>query len=172
VRLAEEAAARARGAGERALLMAEELALDERGRERRAVEGDERRLAAQREPVDGAREELLAGAALAEDEHARVRGRDALHHGEELLHRRRLADDLVHAAHARDLVAQAPYLAGEAAVGRGAVDGGGELLRARGLAQVIEGALAHRRDRGLDRALAGEDDDRRVGVAAPRAPDE
>src|SRR5262249_43553473 len=111
VGFAEEAAPGPGRAGEGAALVAEELALEERRRQRRAVEGDEGRLAPERHAVDRAREELLAGAALAEDEHARVRRRDASDERQELLHRRRLADDLGHAADALDLVAEAPHLA-------------------------------------------------------------
>src|SRR5712671_2372951 len=46
--------------GERALLVAEQLRLDELGRDRRAVDGDERPLAARAALVDRARDELLA----------------------------------------------------------------------------------------------------------------
>src|SRR5205085_3113460 len=70
VRLLEEAAALALRAGERALLVTEELALDELARDRRAVHLHERLLLARAEPVDRPRDELLAGAALSRDEHA------------------------------------------------------------------------------------------------------
>ena len=63
-------------AGEGALLVAEELALDERRRERRAVDRDERPAAARARLVDRARDELLAGAGLAEEQHGRRRRRD------------------------------------------------------------------------------------------------
>ena len=54
------------GAGERAPLVAEELALDQALGQRRAVDGDERRRRVRAEPVQVARDQLLAGAALAE----------------------------------------------------------------------------------------------------------
>src|SRR4029079_15105618 len=60
------------GTGEGALLVAEELALDQRLGQRRAVEGDERPLAARRHRVDAARHQALAGAALAADEDRRA----------------------------------------------------------------------------------------------------
>ena len=60
------------GAGERALLVSEELGLEEVLLERGAVHLDEVARGAQRVVMDGARDELLAGAGLAADEHGRV----------------------------------------------------------------------------------------------------
>ena len=81
-----DAAAPARGgAGEGALLVAEQLALEQRLAERRAVDRDERARRARAPVVDGARRDLLAGAALAEQQHGRVGARDLL----ECLDRRR-----------------------------------------------------------------------------------
>src|SRR5581483_8533790 len=60
-------------AGERALAMTEELRLDQLLRNRRAVHIDERLLRAMREPVQCARDDLLAAAVLACDEDAAVR---------------------------------------------------------------------------------------------------
>src|SRR5260370_27069883 len=60
------------GAGEGALLMAEELGSDEAGRQRRAVDGDEGPFAIGRALMDRAGNQLLAGAALAGDQHRRV----------------------------------------------------------------------------------------------------
>ena len=57
------------GAGERPLHVAEHLALDQLGRHRGAVQLHERPLAARRERVDRAGDQLLARAPLAGDEH-------------------------------------------------------------------------------------------------------
>ena len=65
-------------AGERALLVAEQLALEQRLRQRPAVHGDERLVAPRTEPMDRARDELLARAALALDEHRARHRRDLL----------------------------------------------------------------------------------------------
>ena len=65
-------------AGERALLVAEELALEQRGRERRAVDAHERPLAA-RQLVQRLGQHLLADAGLAEDEHVDARLGDLGH---------------------------------------------------------------------------------------------
>ena len=69
------------GAGEGALLPAEQFAFHEPGRQRGAVDLDHHVAAARAEPVDGLGDEFLAGAGLAAHEHRGVRGRDLLHHG-------------------------------------------------------------------------------------------
>ena len=75
--------------GEGAALVAEELALDQRLGDRRAVELDERSARARRAVVQHARDRLLAGAALAGDEHHRHRaGGDDLHLAQKLGHAR------------------------------------------------------------------------------------
>ena len=77
----EPANLRAVGAGVGALLAAEQLALDQVGGEGGAVDGDERAVAARAAAMDGARQEFLARAGLAEEQH-RGRGRGHLRHPE------------------------------------------------------------------------------------------
>src|SRR5262249_44767058 len=57
------------GAGGRAALVPEELALQQAGRDGGAVDLDEGALAALSRVVDGTRDQLLAGSGLAQDEH-------------------------------------------------------------------------------------------------------
>src|SRR5437868_6937778 len=71
VALLELADAAAVGAGEGALLVAEQLALQQVLRDGRAVEGQERRLGPWAVLVDGAGDDLLAGAALPRDQHGK-----------------------------------------------------------------------------------------------------
>jgi hypothetical protein len=78
---------------ERAPLVAEELALDEIARQRRAVQRDERRLRLRPAFVDGSRHELLAGAALADDENRAARGGGGLDPLVESVHHGRGADE-------------------------------------------------------------------------------
>ena len=66
------------GAGEAALDVAEELGLEERLGQTGAVDGDEGLVGARAVGVDGARDELLADAALAGDEDLGVGAGDAL----------------------------------------------------------------------------------------------
>ena len=65
------------GAGEGALHVAEQLGLDERGRDARQIHDDERALVARALLVDALGAALLAGARLALDEHVRVSGAPA-----------------------------------------------------------------------------------------------
>ena len=77
------------GAGERAAHVAEQLGLEQRLRHGAAVDGDERMLAPQRVEVHRARDQVLAGAGLAGDEHRAVGLGDRLDHPEHVEHRRR-----------------------------------------------------------------------------------
>src|SRR5947209_2400462 len=74
------------GAGERAAPVAEQLALEHLARDGGAVEGDERLLRAGGEAMNRARENLLARAALAGDQHADGRGGDAPRERHQLAH--------------------------------------------------------------------------------------
>ena len=87
-----------RRAGERALLVAEQLGLEQGLGNRGAVDGDKRSVGARTERVQRAREQLLAGAALAFDQHGRVGRRRAVQRQRDLLQLRIFADDLRRAA--------------------------------------------------------------------------
>jgi hypothetical protein len=84
-------------AGEAAPRVAEQLRLEERLGEAGAVDGDERAAGAPRADVDQPRDEILAHAALARDEHFRVTGRGAASHGQNFEHERAAGDNLRHA---------------------------------------------------------------------------
>ena len=79
-------------AGEGAALVAEQLRLQQRLRQRRAVDGDEGSLAARAVLVQGARGQLLARARLAAHEHRGVGRRDARDELVDALDGRALAD--------------------------------------------------------------------------------
>jgi hypothetical protein len=68
VRAFDQAAPLPVGTGERALLVTEQLGLDQRGRNRAAIDDHEGRFGARRCTVDGLRHQLLAGAAFAVDQ--------------------------------------------------------------------------------------------------------
>src|ERR1043166_7634302 len=80
-------------AREGALLVAEQLALEQRLGQRGAVDGDERLAAARREIVDPLRDELLARARLALDQDRGRDGRHLLDLDQHFLNGRRLAQD-------------------------------------------------------------------------------
>ena len=81
------------GPGEGALLIAEQFRGDQGGRKGGAVDGDERTGAASRPCVQRAGSQLLSGAALAGDQHRVVGAGEALHHLQDLTHRRAVADE-------------------------------------------------------------------------------
>src|SRR5581483_11753292 len=81
------------GARERAGDVAEQLALDDRVRERAAVDGDEGLPLARAVVVDRLRDELLARARLAADEDADIPRRNFLQQAQEPVNRRRVAED-------------------------------------------------------------------------------
>lgn len=83
-----------RGARERALLVAKQLALEERVGERSAVQLDEGALRARAAVVDGSRDELLASAGLAVDEHRGGAPGRARHELAHLPHGRGVADEV------------------------------------------------------------------------------
>ena len=81
-------------AGERPALVAEELALEDGLGQGAAVDGHERLVGARALRVDGAGDELLARAALADDEDRGRRRRDVRDRLVDREHRRRRPDDL------------------------------------------------------------------------------
>ena len=116
-------------AGEGALLVAEQLGFQQVLRDRGAVDRDERPFRAAAVAMHVACEHLLAGAALAGDQHAGVRGRDLARHGQQIAHRRILEHQL------------APFVAD-----RG--EDRGDQLRVRRQRQELPGAGLDRGDRG------------------------
>ena len=80
------------GAGERAAHVPEQLALEQRLDDRRAVDGDEAPVAARAGAMQRARDELLAGAGLAGDRARCARAAPAGGSAEQLLHQRPAAD--------------------------------------------------------------------------------
>ena len=115
-------------------------------------------------------DQLLAGAALAGDQHRRRRVGDPLDHREHAVHLGRVADQPEPAA---DVVGGRvqPGL-GRGAVGRGLahrlVDDRADLLLLERLLDVVEGAGLDRLDGVADRAVGGHHDDRHVRVGPHR----
>ena len=81
------------GIGERAFLVAEQLAFEQRFGERRAVDGDERMLAPPAAEVNAAGDDFLAGAVLAQQQHGEIGVGDAADRGADRLDGRALADE-------------------------------------------------------------------------------
>src|SRR5262249_41536585 len=111
VRFFEEAAPIRVRVGERALLVAEELALEQVLRDRAAVDRHEGHVLARRTLMDRARDELLADAALALDEHRGLEVGDLRDGAEDLRHRGALREDGLELRLLLDLLLQRAVLA-------------------------------------------------------------
>src|SRR6266699_2008503 len=148
---------------EGALLVAEELALDQLARERSAVHLDERLRAPRPVVVERVGDQLLAGAARAADEDREIGVRHLADHVEDALHPRALADQASEAIRARHLLLQEPERAPHLHAVEQALDHQLELVVVEGLRDVVGGAQLHRLDRDLLRAEGGDHDDRRLG---------
>jgi hypothetical protein len=98
VALLELAAPALGGTRESTALVAEELALEQRLGNRRAVDRQEGSVAARAVLVHGARHELLARAALADQQDVGIAGCDAADELADLLHGGAVADDAIGAA--------------------------------------------------------------------------
>ena len=83
------------GARKRALLVTEQLTLQQVFRNRSAIDGNEWAVLAGRAAMDGARNEFLAGAAVSHDQDGDIGIRHAPDHFENAMHRRAHADDLI-----------------------------------------------------------------------------
>ena len=152
------------GAGKSALLVAEEFVLEERFRDRRAVDGDEGAFGAGGELMNGARQQFLSRSAFPEDQDGGVGGRHALDLQEGVL------QTLARAHQARQrhallkLLLEQECAALETTSVQGAVDEEHEMVGVDRLGEEVRSALADRLHRILDGAERGHDDD--VGFRA------
>ena len=146
-------------AGERAALMTEQLALEERVRDRAAIDDDEWLLAACRQAVDQPGHQLLAGSALALNQHGGIGRRHTLHASEQRAH----AGAGRHQRRGARLAAHQPLqrrvLATQRAVLHRPPQHRRELREPARLGQVVVGARSHPGHRPFDGAVPGEQDD-------------
>ena len=147
VRGLEQALVRAVGARERAFDVAEQLGLEQVLGHRAAVDRDERLVLARARAVNRAREQLLAGARFARDQHARVGVRDHARLLQARFHGRAARDDL-----------GAPLVGAlrHARHFHGALDVLEQLLLVDGLRQEAERAALRRLDGIGNRAVRRE----------------
>jgi hypothetical protein len=119
--------------------------------------------------VDGASDELFAGAALAEDEHVGSGAGDALDEVEDVVHLLAAAEDSLVAVARVERLAQLAVLLHERAAFERLVDDDLDLVELEGLGEIVVGADLHRFDGGVGRGVGGHHDDGRVGVQLDRA---
>ena len=162
VRLQELARVLFRGSGEGALLVAEEDRLDQIGWQRAAIDGHERLAAAIGGALNGARDDFLADARLALDEHRYGRTRGALAQSDDARHLGASRHEVLEGQNALGPARGATNLAGERIGRKRVLDGELQTFRADGLHDEVGGAGAHRRDDGFDRAMRRLHDDRRL----------
>ena len=110
------------------------------------------------------REQFLACAALAFEQHRGVGARRPLQRHDHLFQRRRLADDLRRAAAHRELVLEQNVFGDQAALGQRALDEQQQMVGIDGLGEKIERAFLHRRDGVLNAAVGGHHDDRQLRI--------
>ena len=146
--------------------MSEQLRLEQALGERPAVEREERAFGARRALVNVAGDDLLPGSRFAPDQHRALRRRHLLGQSQHILKQPRLAERLHEpgALAAPDLLLELLVLRLEATdLGRAPAQGH-DLVVGERLRHVVERALVHRLDRGLQRSLRRHQDDRRFGV--------
>ena len=151
--------------GEGALLVTEQLALQQRLGNGGAVDPDVGGLAAFTQGVQRAGDQFLARAALAEDEHRGMGGRDGLNQLAQFTHLGRVADDVVQMERVAGAGAQDGVLL-EQPVPLGAPGHGvQQFFRLAGLGQVVEGTGLDRLSGELGRGKGGDHQHRQMGPA-------
>ena len=144
-----------RSSGEGTALVPEQFGLDQLARDRRHVDRNERCPPARPHVVDRARDQFLAGPALAEDHHRQRRRHDTRDRAVDFLHRRRAPDQWHVIARRRRLGVRR----GNRRRGERAGDGAGQLVEIERLGQIVERARLGRADRGRQRILRAYNDD-------------
>ena len=145
VGLGEQAGAIGAGVGERAAHVAEQLALEQRLGQRGAVDRDEGAGGAAAQAVQAARGDLLAGAALAVDQHVGAGAGEAREQRAHHVHRGARSDQL------------GEHRADGARLGllpAGLQHAAGEAVEGERLGEEVDGAGAHRGHGAIDRARA------------------
>ena len=165
VRMLELADAAPRRGGERAHLVAEQLALEQRLGQAAAVDRDEVLLAPRAVLVQAARDQLLAGAGLADDHHVGRRRGQPLHLQLQRLHRGGAPEQRgLDAALGIELRAQRLHLGAQRALIHRARRDLDQAIRRERLLEEIVGARAHRLHREADVAVRGDEDHRHAAI--------
>ena len=152
-------------AGEGALLVAEQLGLEQVFRDRRAVDRDEPALGAAAGGMDAAGEQLLAGAAGAEQHHRDVGVGHPLDRARDLQHLRGGGDHRAeHGAVVAGFLLETPVLGFDAVELEGAADDQAELVDVDRLLVEIISARRDRPERALAGAMARGDDHLGLGL--------
>ena len=159
VRFLEKSALVGYGPGERALLVPEQFRLEQILRQRAAIDGDERMMLAVAVEVQPTRDQLLAGAAFALDQHGAVGVGDLVDEVVNELHFSARADDVFEAIPVLEFLAEVNVLAQRRLVIERALHRHLQLVDLKRLRHVIIRAHLHRLDRGLHRGVGRDQND-------------
>ncbi len=146
-------------AGERPLLVAENLALEQRFRNGRTVDRDKRKRRTGTELVNRLGDQLLAGAGLARNQDRGQRGGRLLDDAVDGANAGAVADDAAEGARFTQLAAQVPHFPQCVLALDRLPEQDVEPLRIDRFVQVIVGPFLDRLDRGLDGALGRQEDE-------------
>ena len=138
--------------------MAEQLGLRQTLGNRRRIEGDEALIGARAVLVNRPRDQFLAGAGLALNQHRAVHRRDDFERREHRPHRAVTPDDVVEAETVAQLRAQLGVLLLQPALLDRLLQAARNLRELERLDQEVHGAEPNRVDRFLHAAEAGDDD--------------
>ena len=142
-----------RGARKGAADVPEQLGFEERFGNGRAVHLDERHVALRAARVNGARDQLLAGAGLAGDQDRALGLGDELGLANDVFHRAASSDDAVVVELFVALVQQVALMRAQPLMLERAPHDDEQLVDFEGLLQVVERAQLHRFDGALDRRV-------------------
>ena len=147
------------GAGERAFFMAEQLALHQALRQRGAIHRYKWACTSRAQTVDRTGDQFLTGSAFAGDQDRGRRRRDLPNQGEDLSHRRRIADQIAQDTLITQLAAQPLGLIEQIALLNRPIQKGAHDSRLDGLFQKPEGLqIMNHRDRLVDASECRQND--------------
>ena len=149
--------------------MAEQFACGQVFGECAAVERHERAFAAAAVLVQVTREQFLAGAGFAVDDHTAFGIGNLPRRLQQLLHHQVLRDDGVAGLHGLDLLLERAVLALEATDIQCCTHDFTRFGQPERLGQIVICPRLHRFHRRIERGVAGDHDDRRVGGVDPHA---
>ena len=152
------------GTGKGTPLVAEQFAFEQIFRQRAAVDRQKTIVGAFRGEMNRARDQFLAGARFAGDQHARIGARDFFHHAEDALDGVAFADDALEAILLAQFLAQKSILAEQRLALERVAHDLFQMIVGERLGDVIVGALMQRLDRGFDARVGGDDDAHHLGV--------
>ncbi len=153
--------------GEGSLLVAEQGGFHEIVGDRAAIHGDERLAAALARPLDRPGQHLLADTGFALDQHGNVGLRRALGEPDHPIHVRALGGEILETQRSRGAAAHPPHFLFELIDAERVLDRNLQPFGAGGFDHEIDGAGPHGVHDGVDGAVRGLDDDRRVDAALP-----